>query len=75
MLTRYNSRAVLTRELTGMIKETAEQLNTKVYKTVIRECTAVKEAQSVKENIYSYAPKSNATADYAGLLEEIMQDI
>lgn len=75
VLTRYNSRAILTRELTEMTKATAEQLNTKVYTTVIRECTAIKEAQAVKQSIYSYAPKSNATADYSNLLEEILKDI
>lgn len=75
VLTRYNSRAILTRELTEMTKTTAEQLNTKVYNTVIRECTAIKEAQAVKQSIYRYAPKSNAAADYNNLMEEILKDI
>lgn len=35
-------------------------------------CTAIKEAQATKQNIYSYAPKSNATADYTALVDEIL---
>ena len=55
-----------------MIEQTAQSLNTKVFKTRIRECTALKEAQAVKENIFTYAPKSNATADYTALIDEIL---
>ena len=72
VLTRYSSRAIISREVTEMIEQTAQSLNTKVFNTRIRECTALKEAQAVKENIFTYAPKSNATADYTALINEIL---
>lgn len=74
VLTRYNKRTVISRDITEGLKETAETINTKVYKTTIRECTALKEAQAMQESIYSYAPKSNAVADYKALVEEIVKE-
>jgi len=74
-LTRYNARATLTRELTDLLEKTAMQLETKVFKTRIRENIAVKEAQAVRQNLYEYAPKSNASKDYTALVEEIEADI
>jgi cellulose biosynthesis protein BcsQ len=32
---------------------------------------AVKEAQSYRKDIFSYAPRSNATTDYRDLIEEL----
>ena len=72
VLTRYSSRSIISREVAEMLEQTAEQLSTKLYKTKIRECTAIKEAQATKQNIFNYAPKSNATADYKALVEEII---
>lgn len=72
VLTRYNSRSILSREVAEMISETAEQLHTKLFEAKIRECTALKEAQARKENIFSYAPKSNAASDYKQLLKEVI---
>lgn len=72
VLTRFNSRSILRREVAEMIDQTAEQLHTKLYKAKIRECTALAEAQARRTDIYSYAPKSNASADYTALVAEIL---
>ena len=74
VLTRYNSRSVISRDMMKLMESTAAQLQTKVYKATIRECTAIKEAQAVQEAIYSYAPKSNASADYMALVDEILKE-
>lgn len=74
LLTRYSARAVISREVAEMIEQTAANLHTKLYKSRIRECTALKEAQAVKQDIYSYAPKSNATSDYTGFLNELEEE-
>ena len=71
VLTRYSSRAILSREVAEMIEETAKRLDTRLYKTCIRECIAVKEAQARQQDIFSYAPKSNAAEDYKALVDEI----
>lgn len=50
VLTRYNSRSIISREVADMLKKLAEQLETRLYKAKIRECTAIKEAQAVKQS-------------------------
>lgn len=72
VLTRFNGRSIIRREVAEMLERTAEQLHTKLYSSKIRECTALVEAQATKQNIYSYAPRSNATADYKALVAEIL---
>ena len=75
VLTRYSARAVISREVSAMMEETASSLQTRLYKTRIRECTAVKEAQAMRKPIYSYAPRSNASADYTALVKEIKEEL
>ena len=73
VLTRYSNRSILSREVAEMIEDTAHRLNTKLYKTAIRECIAIKESQVNQQNIFAYAPKSNASADYEALINEIIE--
>lgn len=72
VLTRYNGRAVISRDIAEATEATAAKLHTKLYNTKIRECTAIKEAQARRQDIYSYAPRSNAAKDYEALVEEII---
>ena len=74
ILTRYNSRTIISREVTEMLEQMARQLNTKLYRIKIRECTAIKEAQVMRKSIFEYAPKSNASSDYKALVEEIIKE-
>ena len=73
VITRFNGRSIIRREVAEMLEHTADQLHTKLYSSKIRECTALLEAQATKQNIYSYAPRSNATADYKALVDEIIK--
>ena len=73
VITRFNGRSIIRREVAEMLEHTADQLHTKLYTSKIRECTALVEAQATKQNIYSYAPRSNATADYKALVDEILR--
>ena len=72
LLTRYSSRSILSRDIADVIEQTAQSLRTRLFKTTIRENIAIKEAQAKQQNIFSYAPKSNAAADYQAFTEEIM---
>lgn len=74
LITRYNGRAILSRDMKSNLEATAKQLGTKVFTTPIRECTAVKEAQATQQAIFTYAPRSNATADYTALIEDILEE-
>lgn len=72
VLTRYNNRAILNREVAESMDEAAQMMGTKLYKTSIRECIALREAQASQTDIFSYAPRSNASADYIALLREML---
>lgn len=74
VLTRYNGRSIIRREVAEMLEQTAQSLNTKLYKSKIRECTALVESQATRQTIYRYAPRSNATADYKALVDEILRE-
>lgn len=71
LLTRYNARTILSRDMKDLLDDTAKQLGTRVFTTFIRECTAIKEAQAKKESIFDYAPSSNGAKDYNSLIDEL----
>lgn len=73
LITRYNGRAIISRDMKSNLEATAADLGTKVFTTPIRECAAIKEAQATQSDIYSYAPRSNAAADYTAVLNEIVR--
>lgn len=73
LLTRHNTRAILSRDMADLIEATASQIKTFVYDTFIRECISIKEAQAVQMDIFSYAPRSNAAKDYDAFVTEFMR--
>ena len=73
LLTRHTPRSVISRDMADAAQETAERMGTFLYNAVIREAVAVKEAQANQQPIYSYAPKSNAAADYMAFTEEFLE--
>lgn len=73
LLTRHNKRALLSQEINSRLESLSHDLNTRVYKTPIRECISIKEAQALKVDIFSYAPKSNAVLDYNDLIAEYLE--
>lgn len=73
-LTRYNARAILNREVAEAISETAKRLDTRLYKSTIREGIALREAQANQQDIFSYAPRSNVAKDYHALINEILEE-
>lgn len=73
LLTRYNNRAVLSRNIMDMAAEAAEQFNSKVFRATIREAVAIREAQISQCNIFDYAPKSKVAQDYMDFVEEVLQ--
>lgn len=72
LLTRYDKRTILSKDMRANIEETAKKMNTKVFKTAIRENISIKEAQAVRTNIFFYAPNSNGAKDYYDVVDEII---
>lgn len=71
LITRYVGRTVVNQELARMIEDAAAKLNTRAYKTKIRECTAIRTAQANRQGIFEFAPRSNAAKDYAAFIDEL----
>lgn len=73
LITRFNARSVVRREVASMLEQIAQKLNTRVFNVKIRECLALVEAQLTKQSIFTYAPRSNAKADYNALINELLE--
>jgi len=73
LITRYNGRAVISKDMQSNLKDAAEQLKTRLYSTPIRECVSIKEAQAIQQDIYTYAPRSNAAKDYEAFIKEFTE--
>lgn len=73
LLTRYNPRSILSREILSLAQKLAERLHTKLFETTIREGIAIKEAQISQENIFDYAPRAKVTEDYQAFVNEFLR--
>lgn len=75
LLTRYNPRSILSRDVTTIAGQLAGKLGTSLFKATIREATAVKEAQISQKSLFTYAPKAKVTEDYKAFIEEFLERI
>ena len=73
VLTRYDGRSTLTRTMKATITTKAKEMNIP-YLAEIREGIAIKEAISLQQSIFSYAPKAKPIQDYKKLYESILQE-
>lgn len=71
LLTQYQGRAMLTRQYEELITEQCREMGLYLAETRIRKGIALQEAQASRENLYSYAPKSNPAADYMAFINEL----
>ena len=75
LLTKYNSRTRITKEVAELLDRLTADLGTKVFDTKIRGTTKADELQFRSEGIFKYAPKSNLATDYAEWVDELIQNI
>ena len=68
---KHNTRTVLARDLTKIITRACGDMGIPVYNTSIREGVAIREAQTQRQSIFDYAPKSKPAQDYMQLVKEI----
>ena len=72
LVTRYNGRTVLTRDIIEIIQHRAQEMGAIFYSSPIRESVSIKEAQVGRVSIFSYAPKSKAAEDYENFVDEVL---
>ena len=73
ILTKYEKRRKLSRDVLEMAGTVAAQLNTKVFSTVIRSGVAEAEAPAHGMNIFEYSSRSAPAKDYGEFIEEILR--
>lgn len=71
VFTRWSGRTIQDRDMREVIEGGCGKLGVPVLKTAIREAVAAREAQSFRESIHDYAPKSKPAQDYRALLVEL----
>lgn len=72
LLTMVDKRLKVHRDMIDYIKSTLGDF--RIYATEIRNNVTVKESQIAQQDIFSYAPQSNAAEDYMSLAKEILQE-
>ena len=73
LITRHDERTNVSKALMDQITETAEKLGTRVFSKPIRNSVAVRESQVMRADLFTEAPKANATVDYLEFIEEFMK--
>ena len=71
LFTRHSSRTLIAREIIETMEQKAAELNVPILSSAIREGVAVREAQTLRQSLFEYAPKSKPAQDYLELLAEI----
>ena len=71
LFTRHNGRTIISREIMETMKSKSAELNVPILNSTIRDGVAVREAQTLRQSLFEYAPKSKPAQDYFKLLAEI----
>lgn len=70
ILTQYNGRSIIARQMADAIREAADRLGVP-YLGAIRQAVAVKEAAALRQSLFEYAPKSKPAADYLDIYDNL----
>ena len=73
LITRHDDRTNVSKALRDQIQQTAERLGTKVFSKPIRNSVAVRESQVLQSDLFTEAPKANATQDYTCFIDELLK--
>jgi len=74
LITRYSSRARVTKAVEEALEEAKKLLDTKIYKAHIRETVAIKESHFTQQDIFTAFPKHKVTQDYTEFIREYMKE-
>ena len=74
LLTKYSERRLLDKEVKETLEKTAQEMNTKLFSTTIRESVKVKEAQALRCSLTNYAPKATTAHDYQNFVDELLKE-
>ncbi|PWJ52454.1 ParA family protein [Faecalicatena contorta] len=75
LMTKYNRRTKLSKEVLEMAQTVASQIGTKVFEAKIRNGVAAAEAPAHGLSIFDYAPRANPTIDYREFVKEAVRNM
>ena len=76
LIIKYKGRQNLTKDIEeNLLPSYAKAMNTKVFKTRIRESVKCQEAQTMRQSIYDYSPTCTTAIDYNKLIDEILYEL
>lgn len=71
LITRYNSRTNIQKDMFDILKEESEKLGTRVFETKIRESVVIKQAQALQKNLFDM--QGGAVEDYNNFIDEFIE--
>ncbi len=72
LITRYNARTNVSKEIFETFQKIAKEIQTRVYTTPIREGIKIKEVQASQGNLFLDYPKEKVTEDYRLFIHELL---
>lgn len=72
LLVKYKGRQKLAQEVKDTLEDISAQMNTKVFKTTIRESANAQKAQAARTTLIQYAPKCTTAQDYVDFTKELL---
>ena len=75
LITRYNKRTKLSKDVLEVLDDIAKKIDTKVFEAKIRQGVAIEVSQADEKDLFSSAPKSSVAGDYEKFCKELIKDI
>lgn len=73
LMTMYEDRTLFRRGITKQMELLSDKIKIPLFNCTIRRGIAMEEAQSQKNNIFEYNPKSNVAKDYKSFIDEVIK--
>ncbi len=73
LLVRYNTRTNLNKDIYAALEQIAADLDTRIFKTYIRESTKARESLAARETLIDYAPSATTTEDYVAFVRKLIK--
>lgn len=73
LLTHYDKRANLDKQVWSQLPAIGEEMGLKIFKNPIGVCQDIKKAQSLKQSLFEYNSNCQGAIDYANLAKEVLE--
>ncbi|MCR5083848.1 MAG: ParA family protein [Parasporobacterium sp.] len=73
LLVKFKQRQTLAKEVKTALEDIAARMNTTVFKTSIRECTAAQRSQAARTTLIKYSPNCTTALDYKDFVKELLK--